>query len=143
MFAQPAEQLGRIGGAGEVVQSEGILARRKADERCVAFESTVVFVMVAAEAHNRWAPHLRLFTGSALHPLDQRLCIGTCRVIGQSGDECSHTGFGGLGLVLRHGASRRSSGKATTICRGVGWKYAVEVPDVGQVGNLRATGSLP
>lgn len=53
-----------------VVKSQGLAARRKPDDHVIAFASAGVLIVIAAEADNAAAPHLRLHAGGFFHEVN-------------------------------------------------------------------------
>ena len=94
----------RLGVAGciHAIQNIGGLPRRKTDERHIALTPALVFVVVAAEANNRWPPQLRLLPRRSLHVLDESLRVRAADWIREGIDKCRHAQLGGFGFVFRH-----------------------------------------
>src|SRR6185436_8687776 len=71
----------------------------------VAFAAALVPVVIAAEAHDARAPHLRLLAGDALHQLGERAAIGAPRHVFDRRDVVGDARIGYPGLVLGHRCS--------------------------------------
>src|SRR6202522_2821827 len=102
VLAELGEQRPSAIKADRAVQNICGLARRKADDRHIAFAPALVGIVVAVEADDRRSPHGGLVTSNLLHQLGQSLGVYASRLVSARIEKRRNADGCGFGLILGH-----------------------------------------